>query len=170
MVHSVRIANVFILAVLLPNLWAVISPYENWPFTCAPMFAHYVDDETPRYRFAFEVQFDDGSKDEVGYYSAGLNWSVMRFFFKWVYGATPSGGVFALYQNDTREAFENRLSTFFVAFLEALSSRVAPKIPLKLTLRAVRLNGENRDGESHKVGVFDIESQRFHLTWKNENT
>ncbi|MCB0352199.1 MAG: hypothetical protein KDD64_01705 [Bdellovibrionales bacterium] len=168
MQKMLRLSNAFLVAVLIPNLWAVISPYENWPFTCAPMFAHYVDESTPRYRFAFQVQFEDGSRDEVGYYSAGLNWSLMRYFFKWVYGATPSGGVFALYPSDTQENFENRLSTFFSAFVSALSERIAPKKPIKLTLHAIRLDRENNDSDSHKVGVFDIESGRFHLTWKNE--
>jgi hypothetical protein len=85
------LAGAFIVAILAPNLWALIHPYEDWPYSSLPMYAHYVGEDTPRFKFVFVAELEDGREKEVSPYSIGLDYAAMRFFFKYVYGSVEPG-------------------------------------------------------------------------------
>ena len=145
-------------AVVIPNLVAIAVPFESWPYTNAPMFAHRVAPDTQRYAFVFEGRRDDGGVVELGFYSAGARWSLMRYFFKFVYGAAPAGGEFCVYPDDDRAALEKRLGEFFTVFAERYRDREPAGAHLaRIVLRLARLEGADNDRvESWRVGVFDV--------------
>ncbi len=81
-------ASVFIVAFLLPNMWAFVDPFETFPYTSAPMFAHYVGEDTPRYRFRFMAE-SGGEEQEIRATDLGLaGVEFTRYFFGHVYGST----------------------------------------------------------------------------------
>ncbi len=147
--------TLFFAAILLPNLVAIICGVEDWPYTPAPMFAHYVDNSTPRYSFGFVAKLSDGSTKELGYYSVGANWSLMRFFFKYVYGSVDHSSVFEEYPSDTKSAFESRLTKFFSAFVTEYEKRSNGVKVSALILQARKLEPNSKKFlEFHEVGVF----------------
>ena len=141
-------------AILGANFWAVLFEVEDWPLTPAPMFAHYVDSKTPRYRFSFDATFEDGSTKSLAYHSIGANWSLMRFFFKYIYGATPSGGVFAQFEEDSKAAFTERLSKFFQVFSSEYKRRHSKNVD-EIELWVELLDSENSPQSRHLVGTFN---------------
>lgn len=156
---------IFIFCVLAPNFCVIIRGHEDWPYTPAPMFAHYIDENTPRFAFNFTGEFDDGSSKKLGYYSVGANWSLMRLFFKYVYGAMDPGSVFEEFPNDNLASFETRLTRFFRAFTNEYSKRnmnTAKLIRIKLSVAKLAPKS-NEELESHTVGFF--ENGSFKHSW-----
>ncbi len=158
----------FMSAVVIPNLIAVAVPFEAWPYTNAPMFAHRVTPDTPRYAFVFEGQLDAGEVVELGFYSAGARWSLMRFFLKFVYGATPEGSEFCQYPEDSRDQLEQRLSDFFTVFVDSYHKRRANQGPLRrVVLKLARLHGpKSTRGEIRSLGVFEVETRKYRHQWE----
>jgi len=161
-------ATVFIGAFLLPTLAGFIVPYEEFPYTSVPMFAHYVGDDTARYRFRFIVQVGDDQQErelratELGL--GGLEFS--RYFFS-VYGSIEPFSPFSHHRDDDRATFEERLSEFF--------GRVATELKRRdqnawhrlshIRLEIARLNSKSYDSETHVVGHYEVASGRFIHTW-----
>jgi hypothetical protein len=155
------------LAFLAPNLWAIVQPYEDWPYTSLPMYAPSVDRDTPRYRFIFLGELSDGPEQEVSTYSVGVDYAAMRFFFMYVYGSVETGASpFNRFPDDTRRAFEDRLSRFFAAYTKRYEGRF-PARPLKgVRLQGARLRwDDNAIVELHELGRYDVASGRFTHTW-----
>ncbi len=157
----------FMAAVVTPNLIAIAIPIEVWPYTNAPMFAHRVAPDTPRYAFVFEGHPVDGDVVELGYYSAGARWSLMRFFFKFVYGATPAGEEFCVFPDDTRERMERRLGDFFAVFVDRYHERAPRDVPLRrLVLDLARLEGpDNQRVDRRRLGVYDVATRSYRHQW-----
>lgn len=160
------LVSLFILAVIGSNIFAMIFEVEDWPFTNAPMFAHYVGPQTPRYAFVFEATFSDGSKKELGYYSVGATWALMRYYFKYVYGAIPTGGVFSVYPHDTPSDFNSRMQRFFSAFVGYMERGGAQK-PTGVDIAVSKLGKNNEVIDSHLVGHYHPEAQRYEHLWKS---
>lgn len=147
---------------------AVFIPFENWPFTPAPMFAHYVGPETPRYRFIFKADLDDGTSKEVGYPSVGANWSLMRFFFKYIYGSAEPGSVFNVFPNDSKSDFEQRLTIFFKAFSKLYGLKHPQNSIRSIKLLVGKLAPSSKKIiETHEVGIFEQEG--FSMTWSGKD-
>ncbi len=163
------LALVFMAAVVAPNLVAVAIPAESWPYTNAPMFAHRVAPETPRYAFVFAGQTRAGDFVELGYYSAGARWSLLRLFFKFVYGAVPAGGAFCVYPDDDRTRLEERLSRFFEVFVDRYHARRADAEPLRsLVLGVTPLQGaSNQRGAMRRLGVYDVARRSYTHEWES---
>jgi hypothetical protein len=157
----------FSLALLAPNLWAIVEPYEDWPYTSLPMYAHYVDRDTPRYKFVFVGERSDGGEQELSAYSVGVDYAAMRFFFTHVYGSMESGASpFNRFPGDTRSAFEERLSRFFAAYVRRYQSRFPNQSLRGIRLQVARLQWEgNGIGELRQLGRHDVASGRFSHTW-----
>ncbi len=154
------ILSILTAVLLIPNLLAITFAIEDWPLTPAPMFAHYVDSTTPRYRFVFNGELADNTQKSLGFYSAGANWSLMRYFFKYVYGATPSGGVFAIFESDSADAFSNRLGKFFKSFSIEVEKRETVRLKhIELWLES--LSEDNLTHEKKLVGIFDCTTSKF---------
>lgn len=165
------IVSLFIIISLTPHVLAIFFPYENWPVTSAPMFAHYVGSKTPRYIFRFVGEKGDG-KAEVDIRSRDLKireWSLMRFFFGKVYGSIDPASPFGFHPQETRDKFEERLSQFFNGLVKRLSeTRPEDSAKLKtIRLEVSKLDAQNKPGETHVVGFFDKATGKFTHTWKS---
>ena len=156
-------ASIFIVAFLLPNLWAFVDPYETFPYTSAPMFAHYVGEDTPRYRFRFVTE-SGGEEHELRATDLGLaGVEFTRYFFGHVYGSTDPTTPFAIAGEDTPADFEARLSAFFGDVQTVLERQNAKQLS-GLRLELVRLDADNRDADVWVVGHYDTTTHRFSRT------
>lgn len=163
------LAAAFITAFLVPNLATLVIPFEQFPFSSAPMFAHYVSDDTPRYRFRFMVEPPDGRKtwELLGRDLGMHNVEFGRYFFGSVYGSIDPVSPYGHHGHDTREAFEARLSEFFdklVSVWERRRSEPFPR-PAAIRLELALLDRENRNTEIRTVGRYDVATRRFLHTW-----
>ena len=156
----------FMAAVLLPNLIAIALPAESWPYTNAPMFAHRVAPDTPRYALVLEGHRRDGEVVELSYYSVGARWSLWRYFLKFVYGAPPSGREFCVFPDDDRAHLEERLSVFLNAFADRYHARSQPPLD-RMVLKLARLSGpDNRRDGVRRLGTFDVAEKTYRHEWE----
>jgi hypothetical protein len=163
------LAYAFITAVLLPHLVALVAPFQSFPITSAPMFANYVDADTPRYRFRFVAEGPSGAEWELQPRDIGyLNVEFGRFFFS-VYGSVGPGSASGYRKGETREDFEARVTEFFGRFAAAarrLPDERASFAEIRLDL--VRLTSDNLDAEAREVGRYHVGVDRFVHTWGSE--
>jgi hypothetical protein len=167
-------AGAFIVAFLLPNAAALIRPFEEFPYTSAPMFAHYVDKETtPRFALRFVAEMSRTDREipiTPGHLGVpGVPFS--RHYFGQVYGSTDPHSPFGSHGDDTRPAFERRNAEFFARVALVLRRRDPGlwKSLARIRLEAVRLGPFGRDAEIHVVGYYDVEAQRFTHTWRGRS-
>ncbi|GAA3664780.1 hypothetical protein [Microbacterium marinilacus] len=128
-----RVLPVVVAAVVLvPNVWVIARGVEDFPFTVAPMFAHYVDADTRLYAFRFEgVRGEgtgrDGSARErseplpierTGHSEVEL----MRYFASFVYAPLDETAPFR--QLDPADAAPDRLAERMSGFIGALADRL----------------------------------------------
>jgi len=165
-------AGIVIGLFLIPEITAVVLPLENWPFTCAPMFAHYVGEGTARYRFRFIAEYAKESRPprEISINDIGLRQiKVMRYFFGKVYGSIDPRAPWGHFPNDTQEAFEARLSRFFHGLTLQMKKKKKGKKYAKglkgIRLEVIRLDIQNRPGEVHTVGRYSVKERRFAHGW-----
>lgn len=158
---------------LVPNLWAVVAPFEDWPYSNMPMYAHYASAATPRYRFTFLAELGDeggpATVREVTSYSIGIDYAIMRYFFKYVYGSVEvAPSHFRIYPDDTEQQFTDRLGRFFAVY----AREYAAKHP-EQHLRTIRLQvghlrwQDNAVDQIHEVGAYAVAAHRFTHTWKS---
>lgn len=80
-------------ALLAPNVAVVALGTEDFPFTSAPMFAHYVGPETTLYEFRFEGVVGDESAElpygELGYTKRNLMRGFASFFYRPLSSTAP---------------------------------------------------------------------------------
>ncbi|MCB0336149.1 MAG: hypothetical protein KDD62_07575 [Bdellovibrionales bacterium] len=147
------------------NVLAAAIPFEQWPLTNAPMFAHYVNQDTPRFAFEFKGENQAGEELSLGYYSVGAPWSLMRYFFKYVYGSQDFRSVFAHFSNDSPEEFKNRLEIFFTAFVKEYSERfpnTSPLVSVRLMLSRLGWD-DDAVSDSTLVAIFRVQSHTVEL-------
>lgn len=159
---------------LLPHLWALVAPYEEFPYSSAPMFAHYVSDATPRYRLRFMGEFSSGAgapptSREIPPAALGVQGvPFARYFFGHVYGSIDRVSPFGLHGADAPAAFEARLSDFvgrMVAVLRRGGGGAVWRDLSGVRLEAVRLTADNGDDAVHVVGRYSPATRRFTRTW-----
>src|SRR5262245_18124717 len=83
-------AAFLVLAILGLELRAVLGPYEDWPFTSAPMFALYQTPGAPVFELSFYVEDADGvavELDPLRHLDTG-ELGFRRHFFARYYGST----------------------------------------------------------------------------------
>jgi hypothetical protein len=155
--------------VILPNIYVVVLGIENFPFTCAPMFAHYVNPETPLYIYKFEgirnlkrelVKSDENGRPESVF---------MRQFFSKVYGSKYPVSPFGYHPDDSPEAFTLRMNEFFKHYGRYLLENKKKNYErIELILDKVDPSGKKLN--SYLLGYFDVKEQHyFHLSGNIEN-
>ena len=162
-------AIVVMVAFLVPNLVFIIRGKEDFPFTAAPMFAHYISDHTIFYNFKFIGHTNQDSilllPAEYGTTSEMMS---RRFFFSKVYGSADCPSSFGDFCQDTPQEFENRLSRYFTAYLRVLpkNSDINVKHLRRIDLEVWKYNPDNTVADKHRVGYYDPATQRFTHTWQ----
>ena len=155
-------------AFLVPNLIFIVRGKEDFPFTAAPMFAHYIGDHTVMYNFKFIGHTDqDSTLILPPEYGANNEMMSRRFFFAKVYGSVDCPSSFGDFCNDTPQKLEDRLSQYFTAYLWALSKNNDLDVShlRRIDLEVWKLNPDNTASEKHRVGYYDTATQRFIHTW-----
>ncbi|MDD7885848.1 hypothetical protein [Flavivirga sp. 57AJ16] len=147
--------------ILLPNLFVVIVGIESFPLTCAPMFGHYIDDETDLYLFKFEGENSLGKTNLVKYYGKRETLFIRHFFSK-VYGSTEAISPFSnqLYESNT--AFHDRMNAFFnhyYSFILAEYSLSFSKINLMVKKVDYKRNSLT---DYETIGYFNIKDKKYY--------
>lgn len=95
------------------QLRAMLGPWEDWPFTSAPMFARYHSAERPLYEIAIVEETAEGAEHRLAASDLGLREiSFGRFFFGDVYGSTDPRHPAGHHPGDTPERFAARMAAF----------------------------------------------------------
>jgi hypothetical protein len=97
---------------LLPNIFVVVLGIESFPLTCAPMFGHYIDDNTKLYEFKFEGLKNGKTTDLIDYLDKPENHFIRHFFSK-AYGSTNTIYPFTNKLSESATSFQNRMNMFF---------------------------------------------------------
>jgi hypothetical protein len=111
------------------ELRAIAGPFEDWPFTSAPMFARYQLEEDAIYRLVFHVEKANG-EDEIIDAARALGigeLSIKRLFFGSYYGSTDPSYPLGHKPHDTSEAFTRRLSDFSARVVRVYSRNLNQK-------------------------------------------
>lgn len=150
---------------IIPNLYTMLKGQESFPFTPAPMFCHYIGENTRFYDFEFVGEGDSVEKVVAPYHAEHENpLAVKRFFFDKIYGSAEAGSPFGYYEQDTREKLQQRLGEFCAVYFKYLND---PGLK-RLRLRVREYDTNYVETASHVIGYFDIASQHFIHTWNQE--
>jgi predicted DCC family thiol-disulfide oxidoreductase YuxK len=151
-------AGAFILAVLAVAAAGPVLHLEDWPLTCAPMFATRVEDDAARYSFRFHAVDAAGKSTELSSEVCGVpELRLKRIFFARFYGSTDPSCPYGRVPGDTPAAYEDRMSDFFSRI-----DRAAPRGTREIRLTVVRETGGAP--ERHVAGTYSCETRRFRRT------
>ena len=159
-------ASIVMVAFLIPNLYVVVKGSENFPFSSCPMFAHYIGDETQMYNFKFIGTFENTEKVLPPSFGTDGEIMSMRFFFSKVYGSSQTNSPFTIAQNDSKELFEERLTTYFKNYLNSLPDPTTGAGLQTIRLEMWHYDEEDSVDDKHTIGYYDLSSEKFHHTWQ----
>ncbi|HEY1025733.1 MAG TPA: hypothetical protein VGE26_11255 [Sphingobacteriaceae bacterium] len=158
-------AAMVMLLFILPNLAAVIIGRESYPFTPAPMFAHYIGDRSNFYDFAFIAEGDSLETAVVPKHPEHRNeLAIKRFFFDRIYGSVERNSPLWSNNNDDRNQLETRLNKFFSTYFKDLDGGGYKRIRLEVK----QYDHKYAELASHTVGVFDLSTKHFTHTWSSQ--
>lgn len=125
------------------ELWAVLGPHEEWPFTSAPMFARYQTPGDPVFELSFYVEDPAGVRvelDPMRHLGTG-ELGFRRHFFARYYGSTdarhPSGHL----PSDSDAVFRQRIANWMRLVAGAYSKQQGHP-PHRLWLEASKLSAD----------------------------
>lgn len=123
------------------QLWAVLGPHEDWPFTSAPMFARYQTPGDPVFELSFYVEDPVGVRvelDPLRHLGTG-ELGFRRHFFARYYGSTdarhPSGHL----PGDSDAAFRQRIA-HWMRLVAGAYSKQRGHPPRRVWLEASKLS------------------------------
>ncbi len=157
-------AIIVICAFVLPSLYFIIAGRESFPFSQAPMFSHYIGQETNFYDFKYFLEKDSVEKEIYpdsypGHFS---KLAISRFFFNNIYVSVEKTSPFGFIKNDNKEKLENRMSRFFLAYFQSHNHDTSGIIRLDV----YKYNRNNELKEKHTIGYYDILHHHYIHTWK----
>lgn len=97
---------------LIPNLFVVTMGIESFPYTQAPMFGHYINEDTNLYILKFEGHDQEGTVDLIDYYGK-TELRFIRHFFSKAYGSSEYITPFSGRVLENPDRFQERLQSFF---------------------------------------------------------
>jgi hypothetical protein len=110
------------------QLRAMIGPWEDWPFTSAPMFARYHSADRPLYEIAIVEEADSGAERRLAASDFGLREiSFGRSFFGDVYGSTDPHHPAGHHPGDTPDRFAARMAELSARLVAVRERRGAPR-------------------------------------------
>lgn len=148
------------LLVLAPNIFASIVGVESFPFTSAPMFGHYVGEETGLYLLKFEALSGAEYIDLEPYYDRPESYFIRHFFSK-VYGGTGNISAFNGRLSENPEKFQARMNTFFDDFTNYALEHHELQIQ-KINLKAIKVDKDRKPlAEPLLIGYYDIQTNEY---------
>lgn len=155
------------LVIIVPNLFSVFAGVESFPFTCAPMFGHYIDENTDLFVFKFEGQKGSKKTDLVNYFGKPENHFIRHFFSK-VYGSTDEITPFSNRLSDSPEEFQHRMNVFFEHYSTFLKTEYKKSYD-KISLQVKKVDFERNDLTNYEsVGYYDSKNKKYYSILKNE--
>lgn len=155
------------LAFLLPNLWFVFLGRESFPFTSAPMFAHYIGPETPLFYFEFNGVTQEGALLPIAPDKLGRNERLLiRYFFSYVYGSTHPNRVFGLPEGNTPEIFAERMRRFFRAAYGPLQKRWQGPSLTAIQVHLVEIDRARKPIDRRVLGSYSVSDDQYTHLWK----
>lgn len=153
--------------VILPNVLVVSLGIEDFPFTCAPMFGHYVGTETDLYVFKF-VGVKDNSRVFIKAEENGRPESVFtRQFFSKVYGSTDTLSPFSSYLDDSPDKFNQRMNDFFIAYWTFLSRKKNKDFD-QIDLILEKVSSTGKPLQSYLLGYFNTKDRKYYHSYSKE--
>jgi hypothetical protein len=145
----------FVISLLLiPNLFVVVLGIESFPYTCAPMFGHYIDNETPLYLFKLEGLNQNKTTDLTAYLGKPEDF-FMRHFFSKVYGSTQAISPFSHKLSESQSAFQNRMHVFFEHYTTVLKEKYHLSFE-QINIKAIQVDQKRQPrAEPQLLGYYD---------------
>ncbi len=136
-------AALLIASIVGLELWAVLGPHEEWPFTSAPMFARYQAPSDPVFELSFYLEDPVGVRvelDPLRHLGTG-EIGFRRHFFARYYGSTdprhPSGHL----RTDSDADFRGRIARW-MHLVAAVYSKRHGHPPRRLWLEASSISAD----------------------------
>jgi hypothetical protein len=149
-------------ALLIPNLFVVALGIEDFPFTTAPMFAHYVGPETDLYVFRFEGVADEIAEplplDEIGREERPLMRQFMTWYYRPLTATSPLRDISP--DSGTPEEFTERMTEFFGPIADFLRERRGIEYD-SIELHIDMTDSEGEVVDSRHVGTYDTGARTY---------
>lgn len=145
-------AGLLMASVLGLELWAVLGPYEDWPFTSAPMFARYQTPEDPVFELSFFAEDPSGVSFELeplqhlGLGELGFR----RHFFSRYYGSTDPQHPSWHLPGDAEATFRQRIAAWMKLVVVAYTKQRGHP-PRRIWLEASKISSMGDPSRSHRV-------------------
>lgn len=146
--------------VLLPNIFAIYFGVASFPYTCAPMFAHHIDDESKLCVFKFEGSNAFETVDLTDNYGRSETFFI-RYFFSKVYGSSEPVSPFATRLSENKVDFQHRMNDFFEGYAAFLDEK--KQLPLdKITLKVKQVDVFRHDiAPCEILGYYDVKLKKY---------
>ncbi|WP_406683908.1 hypothetical protein N1F78_14620 [Seonamhaeicola sp. MEBiC1930] len=152
--------------ILVPNIYTIILGIESFPYTCAPMFGHYINDETDLYLLKFEGETVSNKIDLKDYYGRPEDHFIRHFFSK-VYGSTQNISPFSNRLTENEIFFNQRMNSFFRNFSNYLNEKQNLEL-LKINLMVKKVNSKRQNlSEFEIIGFYSIEKGKYYSLYEN---
>lgn len=151
--------------VLLPNIFVVVMGIESFPYTCAPMFGHYIDDTTDLYLFKLEGVKNNETTDLTEFYGKTEDF-FMRHFFSKVYGSTKAISPFTNKLSESPEYFNKRMNAFFDYYTSFLKTEYKKSFDnINVAVKKVDQD-RNTLSDYEVIGYYDTTKNKYHSLYK----
>jgi len=148
------------LALTMANVAAMVVPFETYPFTSAPMFAHPPVGSGTRYRVEVKIVTDSSGANAFPYEAIGFTEThFVRALLVRGYGSVDSSAPYGFVRDDDDRTRTRRLEAFFRSCVDTLRERNA--LPDGATGVRLSLRAKDRADEAREIGTYDLASGVF---------
>jgi len=159
------IAIIIMLVFILPNAYTIIIGKETYPYTPAPMFGHYIGDETLFYKIKFIAKGPGGEKEVLPLHEEHQNaLAISRFFFDKIYGSVEAKTPLGNFADETRGKFKSRMEQFCSVYF-AHVKKEDPQVD-RIDFVVDQFNRNYDLKNTHAIGYYDFLTHQFIHTWK----
>lgn len=154
-------------ALLIPNLVVIALGIEEFPFTTAPMFAHYVGPDTTLYAFRLEGVRDDVA-EPLPIEETNLNpIEFQRQFASWYYPPMTDTAPFRDLsgESSTPDGFTTTMAGYFRALTDFLRDESGISYD-SVDLYVDIVDSSGRLIASEPVGTYDTLTHRYTQTYE----
>ena len=146
--------------VLVPNIFAIYFGVASFPYTCAPMFAHQVNDDSTLCVLKFEGSNACRTVDLEDNYGRSEVFFV-RYFFSKVYGSSDAVSPFDTRLSDDSKYFQQRMDDFFKDYAAYLATEEELTLD-KITLKVKQVDVFRHDlAPCDVLGYYDVNLKKY---------
>jgi hypothetical protein len=147
-------------ALTLANVAAIVAPFEIYPFTSSPMFAHPPVGSGTRYLVDVRILTLSSGDYVFPYEAIGFTEThFLRTLLVRGYGSVDADAPYGFVRGDDDAARTRRLQGFFRACVDALRKRNA--LPGGITGIRLSLRAKDLEAPTREIGTYDLASGEF---------